>query len=98
MIAYLKNVSTIAVDESACIGCGLCIEVCPRGVLAMAGQTAAIVDRDACIECGACARNCPAGAASVEAGVGCANAILAGMIRGTPAECACGDKSACCGG
>jgi NAD-dependent dihydropyrimidine dehydrogenase PreA subunit len=96
MITYLKDVTTIAIDEAACIGCASCVEVCPRGVLAMSGRTAAVVDRDACIECGACAMNCPVGAATVEPGVGCASAILLGMIRGTAPQCGCDEGTTCC--
>ena len=52
-------------------------------------------DREACMECGACARNCPRGAIRVQAGVGCAAAIIGGIIRGTAPQCgpSCG-----CGG
>lgn len=97
MLVYLKNVATVAIEEGACVGCGVCVGVCPRGALAMAGHTATIVDRDACIECGACARNCPVGAITVKAGVGCANAILQGMIRGSAPACSCDGSTACCG-
>jgi NAD-dependent dihydropyrimidine dehydrogenase PreA subunit len=44
---------------------------------------AQIVDREACMECGACANNCETGAIRVRAGVGCALALIQGMIRGT---------------
>jgi ferredoxin len=73
---YLRNVTTLELRESACIGCGRCREVCPHQVFQVAENKAVIVDRDACMECGACARNCPVGAIAVDAGVGCA----AGMI------------------
>lgn len=75
--AYLPGVATLALEADACIGCGMCTEVCPHQVFALSGDTAAIVDRDRCMECGACQANCPAAAIRVEAGVGCA----AGMIR-----------------
>jgi ferredoxin len=45
-------------------------------------------DHDACMECGACAMNCPTGAISVEAGVGCAAAVIMSALRG--------DKQVCC--
>ncbi|MEJ2519175.1 MAG: 4Fe-4S binding protein, partial [Desulfuromonadales bacterium] len=50
---------------------------------------ARIVDRNACIECGACAGNCPVEAFSVQAGVGCASAIIHGWLTGEEPSCDC---------
>lgn len=84
---YLKNVVTLAYDESKCIGCSLCVNVCPHQVFAMDGRKAVIIDRDRCMECGACAGNCPVGALSVNAGVGCAAAIIQGFLTGKEPTC-----------
>jgi len=88
MFPYLKNVVTLKLDAGRCTGCGFCLNVCPRGVIARQGRKTAIVEKDNCIECGACARNCPAGAITVQAGVGCATAILS--RSGECCECGCG--------
>ena len=88
MFPYLKNVVTLKIDAGRCTGCGFCLNVCPRGVIARQSRKAAIVEKDNCIECGACARNCPSGAITVQAGVGCATAILSGS--GECGECGCG--------
>ncbi|MFW6334680.1 MAG: 4Fe-4S dicluster domain-containing protein [Desulfosalsimonas sp.] len=66
----------MALDQQLCTGCGICTVVCPREVLSMKNGRAEIADRDACMECGAFAVNCPAGALSVQAGVGCAPAVI----------------------
>ena len=59
---------------------------------------AAITDKDLCMECGACVMNCEFGALSVNSGVGCAAAIINGMLTGTEPSCGCGDTAAgCCG-
>ncbi len=92
---YLKNVVTLGLDVDKCIGCGMCTEVCPHAVFVLRERKARIEDRDACMECGACARNCPVGAISVEAGVGCAQAVLHSWATGKT-EC-CGEGSSCCG-
>ena len=97
MLRYLPNVVTLELDEARCGGCGMCVTVCPRAVLAVENQRARILDRDACIECGACARNCPTGALSVASGVGCARAVILGALRGTEPDCECAGKSPCCG-
>ncbi|MFP4159634.1 MAG: 4Fe-4S dicluster domain-containing protein [Desulfobacterales bacterium] len=63
-------------DQQLCTGCGTFIFVCPHEVLYMKNGRAEIADRDECMECGACAVNCPAGALIVQAGVGCAPAVI----------------------
>jgi ferredoxin len=78
---YLKNVVTLDLNIAKCIGCGMCVVVCPHRVFEMEEKKAAIVDMDSCMECGACGLNCPAEAINVDSGVGCASAILKGMFR-----------------
>ena len=94
---YLSNVVTLVLDREKCTACGKCTEVCPHGVFVIKDRKAKIVDRDACMECGACEINCPAQALSVEAGVGCATAIIVGALRKTEPTCGCSDDSSCCG-
>ncbi len=43
---------------SRCIGCRLCLAVCPRGALSANGDGIS-VDRTVCAGCGACAEECP---------------------------------------
>jgi len=86
-LAYLKDVVTLKLDREKCAGCGMCLLVCPQAVLSMTNGTAQIANRDACMECGACAKNCPAEALIVQAGVGCAVAVLNSKLK---------RKSACC--
>lgn len=94
---YLKNVATLKLDEEKCKGCGMCIEVCPHGVIFMKDDKARIADRDSCMECGACAQNCPFSAIAVKSGVGCAYAIIIGRLTGTEPSCGCAsDSSGCC--
>lgn len=93
---YLEGVSTLKLDRQVCIGCGLCVAVCPHGVFAVEEKKARILDHDRCMECGACARNCPVAALSVKAGVGCASAIIYGWLTGKEPSCDCGDGDSCC--
>ena len=86
---YLKTVVTLKYDPEKCTGCRRCIEVCPRAVFEMQDKKALITDKDRCIECGACANNCQYEAISVDAGVGCATAIIYGMLQGTEPDCSC---------
>ncbi len=78
---YLENVATLKLDQSTCIGCGRCLEVCPHQVFAADGKKVLLADRDACMECGACALNCPVKAISVDAGVGCASGMINEWLR-----------------
>lgn len=84
---YLKDVVTLKLDERKCVGCGMCLHVCPHAVLRLTNGTAAIVNRDACMECGACSRNCPAEALSVQSGVGCAAAVINSKIGRKKESC-----------
>lgn len=102
---YILNGQSLRIDGAACVGCGACVAVCPHGVLELRGRAdgdaagrpvATIADRKACMECGACAKNCPSGAIDVKTGVGCAQAILIGKLRGTEPECGCGSGKGCC--
>lgn len=93
---YLKNATTLQLNDVRCTGCGRCEEVCPHAVLKLADGKAVITDRDACIECGACSRNCPFEAVMVSAGVGCAYAVIQGALKGTPPNCSCSGKTDCC--
>lgn len=97
MLRYLPNVTTLELDAEKCNGCRMCVFVCPQAVFSVENKRAVIVDRDACMECGACELNCEPGAISVRSGVGCAAAVLNGMIRGTAPTCDCSsDEISCC--
>jgi NAD-dependent dihydropyrimidine dehydrogenase PreA subunit len=87
--AYETN--TLQYDPSACIGCGVCAEVCPHGTFEMQGRLAYLVNAQACMECGACQLNCPVNAIHVESGVGCAAAMINAALRGQKeVSCSCG--------
>ena len=101
-MTYIMNGQTLSLSAERCNGCRECVEVCPHAVFAMKDGRAVIVDREACMECGACAQNCASGAIRVRAGVGCASAVIQGMLRGTQPTCGCGGGDAskgpsCCG-
>lgn len=95
---YLKNVSTLAYDASKCIGCNMCVEVCPHHVFEMVDKKAVITDRDKCMECAACVINCKPQALTVKQGVGCASAVIWGFFKGTEPTCDCGagKEASCC--
>ncbi len=88
-LIYLHNVVTLKLDERKCVGCGMCLVVCPHGVFHLDNGTARINNKDACMECGACSRNCPVEAVSVQSGVGCAAAVINSMLGRTNSPC-CG--------
>ncbi len=55
----------VVIDAERCKGCGLCVAVCPPGVLALGDlnakgySVAVLVDDEGCTSCTACALICP---------------------------------------
>lgn len=93
---YIKNVVTLQYESSKCIGCKMCVEVCPHNVFKMIGKKAEIINKDNCIECGACEINCITHALTVNQGVGCASAVIWGFFKGKEPSCDCDTVSTCC--
>jgi NAD-dependent dihydropyrimidine dehydrogenase PreA subunit len=92
---YLKNVATLRISPDKCSGCGKCLEVCPHRVLKLENRKIKIIDKNSCIECGACSKNCPLSAIKVDAGVGCALAVIMGWFTGKEPSCD-GSAESCC--
>ena len=69
-----EKVASIKVNEEKCKGCGLCVEVCPKKILAL--ETGRLnrkgyspmrcVEPEKCIGCAMCATVCPDVAIVVE--------------------------------
>jgi NAD-dependent dihydropyrimidine dehydrogenase PreA subunit len=96
-LLYLSDVVTLQLCEETCNGCGICVKVCPHEVFELSGKKAHIIRRDYCMECGACALNCPVQAISVNSGVGCAAAVIQGLLNNSEPGCGCsGEKTECC--
>lgn len=48
------------VDKEKCVGCGVCVNVCPVGAISMDEDKAVINNQ--CVDCGQCVQVCPQGA------------------------------------
>ena len=92
---YIEGVTTLEYNSEKCVGCGMCADVCPHRVFEMVSGKAYIADKDSCMECGACVMNCPTSAIEVNAGVGCATAIIYGLLTGGEPRCGCSDSECC---
>ena len=79
-LKYIKTTS-LSLDKEKCIGCVMCVDVCPHDVFAMENKRAKIIDMDTCMECGACKRNCPARAIEVTTGTGGVGPVLEEMFK-----------------
>ncbi len=58
-----RSVATV-IDQEKCIGCELCVKVCPSQTISMHNDKA-VVTGDRSLQCGHCVAACPAGAVRV---------------------------------
>ena len=54
-----EELPVIEIKLSWCKGCGICVEFCPKQVLAMQDGYPVVVDREACNRCQLCDLRCP---------------------------------------
>ena len=47
------------IAQEGCLGCGICVEVCPTGVFVMSSDKAVVMYPEVCNGCGICVENCP---------------------------------------
>jgi nitroreductase/NAD-dependent dihydropyrimidine dehydrogenase PreA subunit len=62
----IPNKVTTTIESEKCIGCGLCISVCPSDTISLKDGKA-VITGDESIQCGHCSAICPQGAITVHA-------------------------------
>ncbi|MDP8226353.1 4Fe-4S dicluster domain-containing protein [bacterium] len=53
----------VKIDKEKCVGCGVCVDVCPTEALSIEDDIA-VCDADKCVDCGVCIPECPTEAIS----------------------------------
>lgn len=53
------------IDATKCIGCEICVKLCPNNVFSLINDTAVITNPEACDYVGACQEICPTEAISL---------------------------------
>ncbi|ADI74789.1 4Fe-4S ferredoxin iron-sulfur binding domain protein [Methanohalobium evestigatum Z-7303] len=76
-----KNNKVLEMEESHCIGCGICFSVCPinaklekkdefdpddENLAIRVVNGKALINEETCIVCGTCTKHCPIGVLSVK--------------------------------
>ena len=81
----------IYIDFDKCIGCGICVEVCPFGLpTKMFNGKYKIDNPELCTECSACKRNCIVEAVFMEEKEGCGCLYDAkSRLSGNPGDSCC---------
>ncbi len=51
----------VRVSRDDCIGCGICIDRCPRMCLSIGEDGRIVCDKLECVDCEACIDECPVG-------------------------------------
>ena len=66
---YTNGKILIEINEQWCKGCGICVEFCPKKVLAMNRRgKPEVIDLESCTKCQLCDLRCPDFAITVEEG------------------------------
>ena len=59
-MALSEVIQMVTVNESECVGCGACADVCPNEAISV--DDIAVIDAGKCVDCGACVDECPSAA------------------------------------
>jgi len=54
------------INQETCIGCGICVDVCPNGVFVMCCDKAVVMHPEKCNGCDICIENCPVDAITMK--------------------------------
>ena len=68
-----KILGAVVINEDRCKGCALCVDACPKDVLALAGRKVNVhgypyveaIKADDCVGCASCGIVCPDGCITV---------------------------------
>ena len=80
-----------------CIGCGVCVSVCPAEAIALNESGVAEVDETRCLGCGACADACPQGIIRLHEGANPIVVMCSNRDPGKAARAACEVSCIGCG-
>ena len=78
----IQRTPELSFMESKCIGCGACIQACPKGCHSM--DALHVLDRSHCTQCGECAQECPSHALEIVGAVMGVGEVMDEVMKDLP--------------
>ena len=79
----METAKVVDINEDSCTGCGICVSMCPRGILYLDKKTkkCGVTDENKCDRLAGCERACPTNAIKIRGKESLWGSILKKTVR-----------------